>query len=117
MKNSYMRQVYMGTIGDMKTLEQHFAEMAAKGWMIDKIGLFAHRYYAIEPCEKRFFVDFLPQITAFDYPENEDAQEYRRICEESGWRFIAANKQFHIFCADGDNPAPVPIHTDNRSSL
>jgi hypothetical protein len=113
MKNEYMRQMYLGTIGDMKNLEQHFAEMAEKGWMIDKIGLLTHRYLAVEPCKRRFFVDFLPQITAFDYPENEDAQEYRRICEESGWGFITANKQFHVFCAGGDNSAPIPIHTDN----
>jgi hypothetical protein len=113
MKTVYMRQVYMGTIGDMKNLEQHYADMAEKGWMIDRIGVFTHRYHSIEPCKKRFFVDLLPQITSFDYPENDDAQEYRRICEESGWTFITTNKQFHIFCADGENPAPIPIHTDN----
>ncbi len=113
MKTAYKRQVYMGAIGDIKNLEAHYSEMARKGWMIEKIGLFTHRYRAAEPCEKRFFVDLLPQITAFDYPENENAQEYRRICEESGWRFVAANKQFHVFCADAENDSPVPIHTDN----
>jgi hypothetical protein len=105
--------MYMGTIGDMKTLERHFAHMAEQGWMIDKIGYFSHRYRAIEPSGKRFFVDFLPQITAFDYPENEDAQDYRRFCEDSGWAFVAANKQFHVFCAKEDAPEPMPIHTDN----
>jgi len=108
-----MHQLYMGTVGDTKTLEQHFTRMAEQGWMIEKIGLFTHRYRAVEPCKKCFFVDLLPQITAFDYPENEDAQDYRSICEESGWDFIAANKQLHVFCADGENPAPMPIHTDN----
>lgn len=113
MKKTYMRQAYMGMVGDIKNLEHHFSHMAEQGWMIDKIGVFTHRYRAIEPCKKHFFADFLPQITAFDYPENEDAQSYRAICEESGWHFIAANKQFHVFCADCENPAPVPIHTDN----
>ena len=84
MKASYLRQMYMGTVGDMKTLEQHFSSMAEKGWMIDKVGSFAHRFRAIEPGKKRFFVDFLPQITAFDYPENEDALDYRSYCEKSG---------------------------------
>ena len=68
MKAKYMRQAYMGTIGDMKTLEHHFTLMAEQGWMIDKIGMVTHRYRAVEPCKKRFFVDILPQITAFDYP-------------------------------------------------
>jgi len=113
MKTVYMHQLYMGTVGDMKNLEQHYSDMASKGWLIDKIGLFTHRYRAVEPCKVHFFVDFLPQITAFDYPENEDAQDYRRICEDAGWNFIAANKQFHVFCADDKNPTPIPIHTDN----
>ena len=114
MKNKYLRQVYTGTIGDMKNMELYFAEMAQQGWMIDSIGALSHRYRRVEPCKKRFFVDFLPQITAFDYPENEDAQDYRRICEESGWTFVAASKQLHIFCADDFTPPPTPIHTDNR---
>ncbi|MCL2031495.1 MAG: DUF2812 domain-containing protein [Oscillospiraceae bacterium] len=114
MKPVYMRQVYIGAISDLKNLEHHFRAMAAKGWMIDKISQFSHRYRAAEPCEKRFFVDLLPQITVFDYPENEDAQDYRRICEESGWAFVTANQQLHVFCAEGDIPAPTPIHTDHR---
>lgn len=113
MKTAYMHHVYMGNVGDMKNLEYHFTRMAEKGWMIDKIGLLTHRYRAIEPCKKSFFVDLLPQITAFDYPENEDAQDYRSFCEASGWTFVAANKQFHVFCAEDNTPAPTPIHTDN----
>jgi hypothetical protein len=104
----------MSIIADLKNLEHHFSARAEQGWMIDKIGIFTHRYRAVEPCKKRFFVDLLPQITMFDYPENEDAQDYRAICEASGWTFVTANKQFHVFCADHDAPAPVPIHTDNR---
>ena len=101
-------------IGEIKNLERRFALMAERGWMIDKIGFFIHRYRAVEPCKKRFFVDLLPQITAFDYPHNEDAQDYRRLREESGWTFAASNKQIHVFCADGDAPPPVSIHTDNK---
>jgi len=113
MKNIYKYKLYSGTTGDIKNLEKEFSEMAQKGWMIDKIGKFTHRYRAIEPCKKHFFADLLLQITAFDYPENEDAQDYRRICEESGWTFVTANKQFHVFCADVENPKPIPIHTVN----
>ena len=114
MKTSYIRQVYTGAVGDTKNLEIHFAEMAMQGWMIEKIGALVHRYRAIEPSKKRFIVDFLPQITAFDYPENEDAQDYRRICEESGWTFVTANKQLHVFYSDEGTAEPVPIHTDNK---
>ena len=114
MKTLYTRQIYIGAVGDIKNLEIHFAEMAKQGWMIDKIGIITHRYRAVEPSAKRFIVDLLPQITAFDYPENEDAQDYRRICEELGWTFVTANQQLHIFCADEGVAEPIPIHTDNK---
>ena len=114
MKTAYMHQLYIGTIADMKSLERRFSDMAEKGWMIDKIGRLSHRYRAVEPSKKRFFVDFLPQITDFDCPENEDAQDYRSICEQSVWGFVAANQQLHVFCADAENPEPMPIHTDHK---
>jgi len=114
MKTVYMRQLYLGTIGDTKNLETHFALMAEQGWMVDNVGAMIHRYRAIEPCKRSFIVDFLPQITAFDYPDNEDAQDYRRICEESGWTFVTARKQLHIFYADEKSSKPIPIHTDNK---
>jgi len=114
-----MKQTFLGTTGDIKTLETHFARMAEKGWMIEKVGMLFHTYRRIESCTKKFFVDLLPQITAFDYPENDDAQSYRRLCEESGWTFISAYKQIHVFCAEEDNIEPIPsecipIHTDNK---
>jgi len=104
----------MGSISDMKSLEEHFSKMAERGWMIDKIGAVNHRYRAAEPCKKRFFVDLLPSIGTFDYPDNDDAKSYRQICEESGWTFISANGQFHVFCAEGDENEITPIHTDNK---
>jgi len=114
MKPVYKYQAYIGTLADIKNLEIRFSEMAEKGWMIDKIDPLSLRYREVEPCKKRFFVDLLPQITVFDYPENEDARDYRGICEDSGWTFVTASRQLHIFCADRETPAPPPIHTDNR---
>ena len=99
---------------DVKNLERRFTEMAERGWMIDKIGSYTLRYRAVAPCKKHFFVDCSPQIASFDYPRNEDVNYYRTICEESGWTLVWSNPQIHIFCADADAPAPVPIHTDNK---
>jgi len=113
MKEKYMRQINMRTIGELKTLEKHFTDMLEQGWMVDKFGGVIIRYRAVEPCKKQFYVDLLPQITAFDYPDNELAHGYRRLCQDSGWEFVTASKQIHVFCADED-AAPIPIHTDNK---
>jgi len=114
-KNKYKWELNrFGFISDIKASETYYARMAEKGWMVDKIGVLFYRYKAVEPCQKRFYVDILPQTTVFDHPENEDAQNYRSICEDSGWEFAASYMQVNVFCADADNPAPVPIHTDNK---
>ncbi|MDR2940330.1 MAG: DUF2812 domain-containing protein [Clostridiales bacterium] len=110
MNDKYKYQLYMGSIGDIKNLEKHFSFMAEKGWMIDKFGI-TQRYHSIEPSKKRFYVDILPQITAFDYPDNDEALAFRSMCQGSGWEFVTANKQIQVFCAESN---AVPIHTDNK---
>jgi hypothetical protein len=104
----------LSSIAELKTLETRFSKMAAKGWLIDKVTLFSYGYKKAEPQELQFIVDILPQITAFDYPENEDAQEYRRMCEVSGWKFAAASKQMQVFYAEKKSAMPIPIHTDQK---
>jgi len=109
----YKRKFYSGSTGDIKNLERHFSLMAEKGWMIDNIGTFFHRYKSTTPCKLRFYVDILPQIGAFDYPDNENAQDYRSLCEEAGWKYVTADRGINVFYTETD-AEPIPLHTDNR---
>ena len=78
--------------------------------MIEEIGTWIHRFRAVKPCKKQFFVDLTPQFDTIDSPVSEDLQDYRRLCEESGWTFITANEEIHVFSADTSLP---PLHTDD----
>jgi len=99
--SKFKYQLSMDSVGDMKGYEQHFAEMARNGWMIDKMGRFFHRYRSIEPCEKQFFVDCVPKVAPSKYPQYDEGGEYRRKREENGWEFVTSHKSFNIFYADG----------------
>ena len=115
MGSGYTYRMNALTVADMKSYEHRFAKMAERGWMLDKLGQYFHRYQSAEPCTKRFFVDLLPKIGAFDYQDNKEAQEYREDCEELGWTFVAANRQLHVFCVGDDSPVPESVHPDNET--
>ena len=109
------REFYFGLTGGIKNLEAHFSDMAEKGWMIEKIGTVFIRYRAAEPCAIRFHVDVLPEIGVFDYPHGRAAVNYRKRCEENGWRFVTAQRAVNVFCADAATSLTAqPINTDNR---
>ncbi len=114
MKSDRKKELAMFSIAELKSLEMHFLEMAEKGWLIDKMSLFSYEYKKVPPCKLRFIVDILPIITAFDYPNNAEAQEYRQTCEQMGWTFATNSKQIHIFYAEKTEDMPTSIHTDNR---
>lgn len=108
------REIYLTTAGNIKNLEHHFALMAEKGWMIDKMGALINRYKATEPRKLHFFVDILPEIGMFDSPHNKAAQNYRLKCADLGWTFAAANHGINAFYAE-DNAPVLPVHTDNSA--
>ena len=107
-------EFYLGLTGGIKHLEDHFTNMAEKGWLINKVGALFFRYEAVEPCKKRFYVDILPEIGVFDYPHNAKAQSYRESCEDLGWKYVTSQRGVHVFCADSGNNEPLELHTDHR---
>jgi hypothetical protein len=105
----------MGTIGDLKNLGRHFSQMAEKGWMIDKIGLFYLRYRAAKPSKKHFYIDLFLQATLFDRAASQDAGGYRHASEGEGWKFVVATNQFRVYCADGEVAEEAPVYNDNQA--
>jgi hypothetical protein len=86
------RTFALRSTAEYKTLEAEFAEMAAKGWMIDKINPLSCEYRKAKKRNLRFCVDLLPQISGLDYPHNETANDYRTLCEDAGWTFVCASR-------------------------
>jgi len=95
-------------------METHYADMARRGWMLERHGAILQRYKACEPQETRFCVDVLPDIGMFDYPHGANAMSYRAMCEDAGWELVAQHRQTHVFRAKDAESVPLTLHTDAR---
>ncbi|WP_313233084.1 DUF2812 domain-containing protein [Tissierella praeacuta] len=107
------RELFAFSASDISTMEEHFEEMAKKGWMLDKIGEYLIRYKRTKPQELKFCVDLLPKLSVFDYPHNEDVVRYRNLYINSGWNFLTASHKIQVFYSQKEDNL-LPIQTDDR---
>ena len=113
MKNKY-KWVFWGFFSlDYQAMKTYLEEMAEKGWMLEKIGLQQHlaKFRAIEPQKLRFYVDVFKEGGPLTPEKTEESETYRKLCEESGWKFITSQDYLQFFYAEADSD-PVPIQTD-----
>ena len=97
---------------DYKAVQTYLEDMASKGWMLEKINRSFAKFKAVEPRPLRFCVDVF-KLGGPLTPENtEEAQSYRKLCEESGWHFITSLDYLQFFYADTVEPI-TPIQTDD----
>lgn len=113
MKNKY-KWVFWGFFSlDYQAIKAYLEEMAEKGWMLEKIGLQQHlaKFRAIEPQKLKFYVDVFKEGGPLTPEKTEESEAYRRLCEESGWKFITSQDYLQFFYAEAES-VPVPIQTD-----
>lgn len=98
---------------DYQAMKTYLEEMAEKGWMLERIGLqqYLAKFRAIEPQKLKFYVDVFKEGGPLTPEKTEESDAYRRLCEESGWKFITSHDYLQFFYAD-ENSEPVPIQTD-----
>ena len=94
---------------DRTGIAAHLADMAAKGWMLEKMGAWSWRYRRTEPKKLRFAVTFFP-ASQFDPGPSEGLETYRDYCAAAGWVLAADTAQVQIFYNEDENA--VPIETD-----
>ena len=94
---------------DRTGIAAHLADMAAQGWMLEKLGAWSWRYRRTEPKKLRFAVTFFP-ASQFDPGPSEGLETYRDYCAAAGWILAADTAQVQIFCNEDENA--VPIETD-----
>ncbi len=111
MKNK-SKYVFWGFFSlDYKAMEAYLEDMASKGWMLEKVGRMTARFKAIEPLNLKFYVDVFKEGGPLTPENTREAQEYRSLCQESGWNYIASQDYLQFFYAQADQD-PVPIQTD-----
>lgn len=104
------RILELRSLWDHTGLERHLAEMAERGWLLEKIGTFAWSYRRVEPRRLTFCVSYYPKASAFDPGPTEEQEDFYALCRHAGWELAAASAQLQVFYNERENP--VPIDTD-----
>ena len=95
---------------DRTDIQAHMEQMAAKGWMLEKMGRFFWTYRRAEPKAMHFSVVYFAPASEFDCAPGEEQQTFQDYCAEAGWTLAASWFQMLIFANDVE--APTPIETD-----
>jgi len=105
------REMNFYSIYDRTGLEKHLEDMAAKGWMLDKIGQYFWYYRRSEPRKIQFAVSYFPSASTFDPAPSEKQETYREFCEHAGWKLAGASAQLEVYWNEDENA--VPLTTDS----
>lgn len=100
---------------DYAGVEKNLAEMAAKGWQIEKIGTLFWKYRRIEPADMTYSVTYVSNTSDFNPKPTEEQLQLEEYCEVAGWRKVCDWNKMNIYCTDVKNP--VPIETDEELRL
>lgn len=98
---------------DYKAMGTYLEEMAEKGWMLKEVRRYIAKFKAIEPQKIKFYVDVFKEGGPLTPEKTEESEEYRKLCQESGWIFITSQDYLQFFYAYRDSE-PVPIQTDEE---
>ena len=115
MKNTKFEWMPLYSYLDRTAITAHLSDMAAQGWMLEKIGGWSWRYRRMEPKKLRFAVTFFPAASQFDAVPSEMLETYRDYCAAAGWELAAESAQVQVFCTEDENA--VPIETDPAVEL
>ena len=115
MKNTKREWMPLYSYLDRTAITAHLSDMAAQGWMLEKIGGWSWRYRRTEPKKLRFALTFFPAASQFDAVPSEGLETYRDYCAAAGWQPAAASAQVQIFYSEDEHA--VPIETDPAVEL
>lgn len=100
---------------DRTGIAKHLTEMAAKGWLLEKLNGWCWSYRRIEPKQLHFTVTFFPSATQFDPYPAEGLETFWDFCAEAGWVLAASNAQVQVFYSEQERP--VPMETDSKAAF
>lgn len=97
---------------DHTGIEKHLEKMAAKGWMLEKIGNCFWKYRRIESKSLKFSIVFLPNLSESNVIAKDEKEDFADFCSAAGWNYVTSTDKMLIFCNEEENP--VPIETDAK---
>ena len=100
---------------DRRRVTDHLSDMAAKGWMLDRLSSWSWRYRRTEPRKLRFAVTFFAGAGRFSPAPAEGLDTFQDYCAQAGWHTAASLDQVQVFY--NEDPDAVPIETDPAAEL
>ena len=100
---------------DHTGIERHLEEMAAQGWLLERIGSFTWCYRRTEPKKLAFSVSYFSGASQFDPGPSPEQEAFYDLCAHTGWTLAAASAQMQIFY--NERPDPTPIDTDPEQEV
>lgn len=104
------RKLELLSFYDHTGIERHLADMAQKGWMIERMSNYFWTYRKIQPQKLIFTVSYFPKVSDFDPGPSEAQQTLFDFCAETGWALACTWFQMQVFYSAEENP--TPIHTE-----
>lgn len=92
---------------DHTGMAAHFEKMAAKGWLLCKMGTFTNTYTAIEPADIHFTVTYFSEADSTDPGSLSRHEEFLDICAAAGWKLAAEKSIIQVFYSTAYNPQPL----------
>ena len=100
---------------DRSGVARHLEDMAAQGWLVEKMNGFYWQYRRTEPKQLRFAVTYFPKASQFAPAPAEGLETFWELCAEAGWILAADNAQIQIFY--NEDPNATPIETDPEAEF
>ena len=100
---------------DFTSIERHLAQMAAKGWRLEKIGRMFWQYRRAPAKKLTYAVEYFEKGSDFHAGLPESQREFLEYCEASGWTLVTTWAQMMILVSEEEDP--VPIETDPATRL
>ncbi len=91
-------------------LEAHLEDMAARGWMPEKISGMFWTYRRIEPKKVHVTAIYFEKASLYAPGPTESQMTFREFCEHTGWKQAASYDKLHILYNEQEDP--LPIETD-----
>ncbi len=90
--------------------EKYYADMAARGWILEKRGVHLSRFRRGEPQRLRYRIELSPSAS----PDEQGLpDEQIALYEDCGWRYVTSAGLINVFCAPESSDAPE-FYTDPR---
>lgn len=109
-----MRWMRAFPVYEIEKAENHYQEMAARGWLLCKQGSSLDRYRRGEPQALQYRIEYCP-VKAIDGIQ-ELTEDQVDFYEDCGWTLVSERRGIYVFSAPSENE-PVELYSDPTEQI